>query len=106
MNEITIEQYQDAVVKMCNLAQDDTGGSRVAAQVILSAYNGDFWQLSITDLCLLDLDNFKLAMDVIKGRRTLEIEPHNLVDNGKEIFVDLCSQWERYNVRVRGERLQ
>jgi len=29
------------------LAQGDTGGSRVAAQVLLSAFNGEEWQLNI-----------------------------------------------------------
>lgn len=64
------------------LAQGDTGGSRVAAQVLLSAYNGEAWQLNVVDLCVLDKSNYKAALDVIRGRVELYIEPHTLIANG------------------------
>ena len=53
MEDVTYQQYQDAVIQLCELAQRDTSGSRAAAQVILSAYNGYRWQVDITELCYL-----------------------------------------------------
>jgi len=37
---MTKQDYAAAIIKLVPLAQGDTGGSRVAAQVLLSAYNG------------------------------------------------------------------
>ena len=62
------ETYTQAVCKLIELAQGDTGGSRGAAQVLLSAYNGEAWQLNVVDLCVLDKNNYKAALDVIRGR--------------------------------------
>ena len=36
MDELTIKDYADGVVKLIELANFGTGGSRVAAQVLLS----------------------------------------------------------------------
>ena len=46
---IDSENYAIAVEKLVRLASSDTGGSRAAAQVVLSAYNGGEWQLDITE---------------------------------------------------------
>jgi len=54
MKKITLEEYMAGIETLVPLAQSDTGGARVAAQVLLSAYDGQGFQLDIVDLGLLD----------------------------------------------------
>ncbi|WP_051293074.1 DUF7673 family protein [Citrifermentans bremense] len=58
-------EYAVAIAAMVELAQMNCGGSRVAAQVLLSAYNGDDYQLDVTDIHVLSRDNHDYAMAVI-----------------------------------------
>ncbi len=95
---ITCEEYRQAVVRLVTLAGGDTGGSRVAAQVVLSAYNGHEWQLSIPDLCNLDSSNYQAALNVIRGRTELLTEPQKLITDGEDHFRRLWKQWERYHL--------
>lgn len=100
---MTMEQeYTDAIVKLVSLAQGDTGGARVAAQVLLSAYNGADFQVNIVDLCNLDRGNYQAVLTVIRGRVELGIEPHNLLAKGDQVFRDLWQQWNRLHVTNRG----
>lgn len=96
------ETYTAAVQKLIPIAQGDTGGSRVAAQVLLSAYSGDEFQLDIVDLTNLDRKNYIAALSVIRGRVELGIEPHTVIEQGDKIFQELWLKWERYNVKNRG----
>lgn len=96
MENVTYQQYQNAVSQLFNLAQKDTSGARAAAQVILSAYNGHKWQLDITDLRYLGDEYFEQAMTVLRGRTSLNIEPHTVLDNGDDLFTTLWHQWIRY----------
>ena len=73
------ERYTAAVLKLIPLAQGDTGGSRVAAQILLSAYNGEEFQLNIVDLTNLDRKHYIAALSVIRGRVELGIEPHTVL---------------------------
>ena len=68
--DIDTETYSLAIHKLVTMAQDDTGGARVAAQVLLSAYNGDAYQLNIVDLCNLDKDHYLAALSVIRGQKS------------------------------------
>lgn len=101
MTDITTEDYANAVASLASLARRDTGGSRVAAQVLLSAYNGEQWQLDITDLCNLDRRYFEDALAVIRGRVELMIEPHTLIEDGETEFTELWEAWKRLNVQNR-----
>ena len=99
---ITEKEYSAAILKLMTLAQGDTGGSRVAAQVLLSAYNGADFQLNIVDLANLDRGYYQAALAVIRGRVEVGTEPQNLLENGSKVFRDLWKQWERYHVSNRG----
>ena len=101
--DIDTETYSLAIHKLVTMAQDDTGGARVAAQVLLSAYNGDAYQLNIVDLCNLDKDHYLAALSVIRGRKELGREPQELLKNGDQIFEGLWQQWQRYHVENRGK---
>jgi len=98
----TKQEYTDAIIKLVPLAQGDTGGSRVAAQVLLSAYNGNDFQLDIVDLCNLDRRHYQAALAVIRGRVELREEPQNYAANGDMVFRDLWQQWQRLHVTNRG----
>lgn len=98
-----LEQYAAAVARMVKLAKQDHGGSRVAAQVLLSCYNGYDYQLDITDLCNLDPDNYQAAIAVIRGRCELSIEPQTTIPNGQAIFGALWHQWKHLHVEERGK---
>jgi hypothetical protein len=102
-NEIDIchEGYSEAVLHLAKLAQGDTGGSLVAAQVLLSAYNGKEWQLNITDLSNLDYEHYNSALIVIQGRVKLMMEPQECLENGQDIFEKLWDQWNRYHINNR-----
>ncbi|WP_205747412.1 hypothetical protein [Desulfopila sp. IMCC35006] len=101
--DINAEEYSLAISKLANTAQGDTGGARVAAQVLLSAYNGEAYQLNVVDLCNLDKDHYQAALSVIRGRKELDAEPQRFLKNGDQVLKELWKQWERYHVENRGK---
>lgn len=100
---MNIQIYADAVAKFVELAQHRTGGGRVAAQVLLSAYNGYDFQTDIAGLGNLDRENFETAMLIIRGRYETGKEPHQLVANGSKVFRALWDQWIFLHVKERAK---
>ena len=100
---IDTETYSQAIHQLISLAQGDTGWAKVAAQVLLSAYNGEAFQLNIGDLTTLDKDHYHAALLVIRGRVELGREPQHFLKNGDRVFTDLRQQWQRYHVENRGK---
>lgn len=98
-----IKVYAEAVAKFVELAKQGTGGGRVAAQVLLSAYNGYDFQTSIADLGSLDRENFETAMVIIRGRYETGREPHNVIANGSKVFRALWDKWILLHVKQRGK---
>lgn len=98
---ISIEDYAEAVLILVKLAQTDSGGARVAAQVLLSLYNGNNWHVDLTDLCNLDCTNYRAALDAIRGRVEFSREPQRMIENGEAIFDQLEAGWQAYHVRNR-----
>jgi len=92
--ELHFSEYGQSILALMKLAKGDTGGSRIAAEVILSAYNGSYFQLSVPALCRLDDDNYRHAMTVIHGRRVTFREPQGFIENGDDQFSDLWDQWK------------
>ncbi len=103
MNNVSQEEYAKAVAACLELAQQSTGGGRVAAQVLLSAYNGDSFQLDVTDLCNLDRSNYENALTVIRGRYEIRREPQEMVVDGSKIFRALWNQWARLELSERAK---
>ena len=93
--ELHPSEYGKSISALMKLARGDTGGSRVAAEVVLSAYNGMYFQLSVPALCRLDDDNYRHAMTVIHGRKATFREPQGFIKNGDDQFSDLWDQWEK-----------
>lgn len=101
LTRIRTEEYKKSVQLLAALARTDTSGGRVAAQVVLSAYNGNEWQLDVTELGLLDGRYYVAALNVIRGRNELMLEPHRLIPNGQEVFHHIWDQWRRYHISNR-----
>ena len=98
---VTEEQYTKAIARLVEIVSWRTGASRVAAQVLLSAYNGYNWQVDISELGILDPDIFDAAVTVIIGRVRLGIEPHTVIENGQDVFEDMAERYQRLRVEHR-----
>lgn len=98
---VTERDYQEAVNLLVKVANTDTSNAMVAAQVLLSLYNGYNWHVDLCDLGYLDYDNLQAALICIRGRILLSIEPHEVIDNGKQIFSELENEWQHLHVRNR-----
>ena len=98
---VTESDYREAVEALVKLARGDTSGSRAAAQVLLSLYNGTAWHMDLTDLGVLDLTNLQYALIAIRGRVVMMKEPHGMIENGTQIFEELCARWKHMNTWER-----
>lgn len=97
-----MEPYINGIKQLVDLIlTQDGSGARAAAQVLLSAHNGYHYQIDLPDLCNLDNEYYLHALNVIHGRVKTMIEPHNLIDNGDDIFEELEKRWQYLNVRER-----
>jgi hypothetical protein len=100
-SRITIEQYTESVEKLVGLAQQHSSGARVAAQVLLSAYNGCEFPLDIADLSCLNDFYYRHAINIIRGRAECLYEPQRKIKNGSKIFVELCDDWHSLHISER-----
>jgi len=101
-NQQQLEQrYRDAVETLLPVAMTDTSGGRAAAQVLLSAYNGNEFHLDVTDLGNLDTRLFAAALEVIQLRTLANREPHELVANGNGRFLQVWEKWRCLHVSCR-----
>ncbi len=80
----------DALSRLC--LTHDGSGAHAAAQVLLGTYNSVF-HVDLVDLCNLDAENFEHAMAVIRGRVKCWAEPHNMIENGDDVFLQLWEKW-------------
>ena len=87
-------EYPEAIEKLFELANDDTGGSCGAALVLLAAYNPQVWRIDFSAMLSLDGEYFTAAMAVLDGRSFGGIEPHKAITNGTERFRRLWLDWE------------
>lgn len=100
---VTEELYMAAIYLLLKAAQRDSGQSGRCAQVLLSAFDGDDFQLSICALYWLDADLYNAAITVIRGRSELGLSPHRFVEDGDNVFENLCLRWQGLHVKNRGK---
>ena len=87
-------EYTQGVKILADYALNQGGsGAYAAAQVLLSAYNGNTYQVSLVDLCSLDQRGYEAAIAVIRGRVETFREPHEVIANGHEVFEKLERRW-------------
>lgn len=98
---VTQVDYSNAVESLLQLAMGDTSGSRAAAQVLLSTYNGYNYHMDLTDLGVLDLKYLEQALIVLRGRTLLSKEPHHAIPNGSNRFLALEKNWQCLHNAIR-----
>ncbi len=98
---VAMPDYKNSVERLVRLASGDTGGSSAAAQVLLSCYNNRNWQLDVMELGSLDYKYILDAFIVIRGWLFLSEYPHNVIENGQQIFTALEKQWQPLHVEKR-----
>ena len=92
---VTSQEYRAAVSALLELAFTDSGGSRFAAQVLLSLYDGDRWQVDLAGVCCgLDSGCLRYVLIALRGRAMLMEEPHTVVANGDQLFEQLADRWK------------
>ena len=109
-SQLTVAEsdYRDSVRALVRLAQGDTSGSRTAAQVLLSLYDGSEWHRDLTDLGVLDWGYLPHALIVMRRRRVLGQRVEVVIDDGDQVFRHLCERWavlrndRRYSKRYDG----
>ncbi len=106
VQQVLERRYHDAVEALLPVAMTDTSGGRAAAQVLLSAYNGNEFHLDVTDLGNLDPALLDAAIDVIKLRTLANREPHELIPYGNLRFLEVWERWEGLHVRTRYQHWQ
>ena len=104
MSKPDLEAYTEAVSLLLPIAQSDTTGGRVAAQVLLSTYNGAHYQLDATDLCLIDYDLLGAAVTVLAQRALTRREPHELRPEFDQGFTRVAEVWRFLHVAERYKR--
>jgi hypothetical protein len=98
---ITLEDYAKSVARLVDLAFKGCGGSRAAAQVVLSLYNGDNYHVDLTDLCVLDINYFRDCITAMRGRYEFNREPHEMIADGSRVFEQLENEWRHYHINNR-----
>lgn len=72
----------------------DTSGARVFATLLASMYNGNRVKFDVSDLKLLDPENFEHALNAMRICQELHREPHQFFKNGGELFERLIKDWK------------
>jgi hypothetical protein len=98
---ITEPDYKEAVLSLLEATRFGTAVSSAAAQVLLSLYHGGRFHVDLTDFCLFDSLLLDAALKAIRGRVIVSMEPHELIENGTEIFADLAQEWSCLDVSNR-----
>jgi len=103
--DINDEDYSKAVASLYDLAVTDCGGSRCAAQVLLSLYDGVRWKADLADICCtLDGNYFSQVIVAMRGRAFLMKEPHEAIQQGSQRFVNLAEDWSGAHFDQSGGR--
>lgn len=85
--------YDDAVLRLLKFAESDSGASAPAATVLLSIETQGQWKFDLTDLSILDPDNFEAAICVMKYWHEQQVTPSSILVDGQEIFQELRKKW-------------
>lgn len=98
---VTEIDYRDSVQQLLAVALTDTSSARAAAQILLSLYNGNEYHVDLSDLGILDYTNLQAALIAIRGRIFVSKEPHELIENGCNLFATLAEVWSHLHVKKR-----
>jgi hypothetical protein len=89
-----IEQAgREALERLYQVAQRDTGQSRRVASFLLGLYNGARFPFDLTDLRGLDFELFDDCMAVLRMDYQPRQEVHNYLPQGGQKFEQLAKDW-------------
>ena len=83
----------EALHRLLPVAQRGTGQSRIVGCFLLSLYNGSAFPFALTDLRGLDSSLWDDCLAVLRLDRRPELEVHQYIDNGDEIWSQLKKAW-------------
>lgn len=79
MHPTPLHQAHAALLRLWQVAQRDTGQSRVCARLLLGLYNGPRFPFDLTDLRLLEHGLLEDALAVIRMDARPEMEVHEVL---------------------------
>ncbi|MBP2273728.1 MULTISPECIES: hypothetical protein [Pseudomonas] len=82
-----------ALNRLVPIALRDSGQSRVLGRFLLSVYNGEDFPFVMSDLRSLDLPLFEDCLKVLMMDYTPDLEVHERIANGSQIWQRLIEQW-------------
>jgi hypothetical protein len=71
----------------------DCSGAHVFATLLASLYNGQRVKFDVSDLRLLDAENFEHALNVMRLSFETSSEPHTWFPNGGRLFEKMIADW-------------
>ncbi len=71
----------------------DTSGARVFATLLASMYNGNRVKFDVSDLKILDQENFEHALNCMRLCQETYREPHQFFKNGGALFEKMIKDW-------------
>lgn len=82
-----------ALNRLAPLALRSGGQSRILGRFLLGLYNGEDFPFVLSDLRALDLVLFEDCMKVLMMDYTPDLEVHERIANGSQIWQRLIEQW-------------
>lgn len=89
-----VSEGTTALKRLVEVAQGDSGQSRVIASFLLSLYNSYRFRFNLVELRSLDFGLFDDCISVLKMDYQPEVDVHERIENGSEIWELLATQWK------------
>lgn len=96
IREADLSDGAESIAELLRLARGhgyDTSGGRAAATLLASLYNGARVKFDVSDLKLLDSENFEHAMKAMRVCYAWSVEPHQFFKNGGDLFEHLIKTY-------------
>lgn len=103
MKNVTFDEYAAAITRLLPVAHRDTGQSGKVAQALLSLYNSYNFHCALVVLGGLDENLYNDCLTAIRGRVEINLEPHDMIENGQQVFERLVDLWPGVRIEERAK---
>lgn len=100
------KEGEAALRRLFEVAQRDSGQSRVVAKFLLGCYNGDRFPFDLTDFRALDYDLFDDCLSVLKMDVRPKREVHTYFTSGSQLFEKMAKDWGFQDHRLMRLRIE